>query len=73
MNSVPIFHNCRFDQLLTEVAYRPEFKFGERPTLVIKVTEFLKFVNRKGEDFLNRNDFDTLQKWLEKEFPEEYL
>lgn len=67
-NSAPIFHNIRFDQLLAEVAYKPEFEFDGRFMLVINVTTYLRLVARSGNMCMPEPDFQHLQGWLTKEF-----
>ncbi len=69
MSSAPILHNVRFDQLLSEMAYKPEYEFDGRHLLIIRVTAYLKFVERKNDKVLPESDFISLSKWLKKEFP----
>jgi hypothetical protein len=45
-NSAALFHNKRFDDLLSEVKYKEEYKFNGKSVLTILVTPFIKLLDR---------------------------
>lgn len=65
--SAAIHHNIRYNYLLAEMAYKPEFKFDNRFVLLINVTYCLKLKER--EEALPLQDARRLEDWLHKEFP----
>jgi hypothetical protein len=72
-NSAALFHNTRFDILLTEVAYKKEYEFNGRFILTILVTNYIKLLDRNKGNILPLDDFTTLQNWLRAEHPNEKL
>lgn len=71
MGTVPLFHNCRFDQLSFEVTHRPEFTYDRRTVLVIYITTHLRLADRIGTKNLPKHELENLQSWINREFPGE--
>jgi hypothetical protein len=72
-NSAALFHNIRFDQLLSEVAYKKEFEFNGRFILTILVTDFIRLTDRNKGNVMPEDEFETLKSWLKTEHPNETL
>ncbi len=54
MNSAPLYHNVRFDQILNEVGYNKEFEYNGRYILVVAVSTYIKILSKTNQT--NRSD-----------------
>jgi hypothetical protein len=68
-NSAALFHNVKFDQLLSEVAYNKEFEYDGRYILTILVTEYIRLADRTSYNLMPEDDFESLEQWLQAEHP----
>jgi hypothetical protein len=68
-----LYHNNRFDELLSVINFNPDFQFSGRYLLVILITEFIKLTDRNQKNVMSRQDFDSLAGWLRKDYPNESL
>jgi hypothetical protein len=68
-----LYHNNRFDELLSVINFNPDFQFSGRYLLVILITEFIKLTDRNQKNVMSRQDFDSLAGWLRKDYPSESL
>lgn len=49
MNSAPLYHNVRFDQILNEVGYNKEFEYNGRYILVVAVSTYIKILSKTNQ------------------------
>jgi hypothetical protein len=68
-----LYHNNRFDELLSVINFNPDFQFSGRYLLVIPITEFIKLTDRNKKNVMSRQYFDSLVGWLRKDYPSENL
>lgn len=66
MNAAAIYHNLRFDQLLSEMSYNKEFSFNGKYAIVVCVTQFLKLSNQSENNLFSDEDLKVLKQWLNK-------
>lgn len=69
MNSAPLHHDVKFDELHRQVANNKQYQYKGRYLLLIATTENLKFVDRGESNPLFDTDLLKYQDWLAKRFP----
>lgn len=68
-SSAPIYHNIRFDQLLSEVGYNKEFEYNNRYILVVAVTTYIKILSKTNQsEIYPKANLHTLFGYVQKIF-----
>lgn len=73
MNSAPIYHNARFDQILNEVGYNKEYEYNGRYILVVAVSTYIRIMGKPNQtnqsDVITKANMHTLLDYVQKVFP----
>ena len=72
-NSSIIYHNNRFEELLSIVSNNKDFEFGGRYLLIISITDYIKLTERNQRNIMSETDFKSLEVWLHRYYPSERL
>jgi hypothetical protein len=72
-NSAIIYHNVRFEELLSIVSNNKDFEFGGRNLLIISIADYVRLTERNQRNIMTEADFSSLEVWLKRQYPNEKL
>ena len=68
-----LYHFESHVKLQTIITNNHEFKFNGRQLIMIPITQMVHLANRSGYKMLPKNDFDSLQSWVDYQFKDEEI